>query len=247
MHQTKNSFQTTLYQLSIACYHSSSSSFFHFRTRVMKTQPSATPNIRFCGQFIWLCYWQNRSKNVRKTLMPTELLFYFQISRNPSCFKYNLFFTTITVIIGFMLMKKPTISFDEIVPLKNRHIHHQQKQDCTVNGSISGSVSREEAGAKLLENLGLFNINWSLSRWDSKHLYKFLDFIWPGNKFLELSKKCTVSIATQRSLEKLHSILEVSRHWTGPISLAVFVAGEEFPLTELYISYLSHCFPHVED
>jgi N-acetyllactosaminide beta-1,3-N-acetylglucosaminyltransferase len=74
-----------------------------------------------------------------------------------------------------------------------------------------------------------------------------LDFIWPGNKFLELSKKYTVSIATQSSLEKLLSIVEVSRHWTGPISLAVFVAGEEFRLTGLYISYLRQCFPHVKD
>jgi N-acetyllactosaminide beta-1,3-N-acetylglucosaminyltransferase len=74
-----------------------------------------------------------------------------------------------------------------------------------------------------------------------------LDFIRPGNKFVELSGKYTVSIATQSSLERLHSIVEVSQHWTGPISLAVFVAGEEFPLTKLYITYLRHCFYHVKD
>jgi N-acetyllactosaminide beta-1,3-N-acetylglucosaminyltransferase len=146
-----------------------------------------------------------------------------------------------------MLIKKTIIGFDERDQLTNCLIHHPEKQNSTANGSISSTVSREKAGAKMLENLGLFNINWSLSRWDSKYRYKFLDFIWPGNKFLELSKKYTVSIATQSSLEKLHSIVEVSRHWTGPISLAVFVAGEEFPLTGLYISYLRQCFPHVKD
>jgi N-acetyllactosaminide beta-1,3-N-acetylglucosaminyltransferase len=146
-----------------------------------------------------------------------------------------------------MLIKKPTIGFDEMGSLKNQIFHHRQKRDYTVNCSISGTVKQEEAGTKLLENLDVFNVNWSLSRWDSKHRYKFLDFIWPGNKFLELSKKYTVSIATQSSLEKLHSIVEMSRHWTGPISLAVFVAGEEFRLTQLYISYLRQCFPHVKD
>ena len=146
-----------------------------------------------------------------------------------------------------MIIKWPIIGFDEIVPLKNHVIHKRQKQEFTVNSSISGTVKQEEAGNQMLENVGVFNIDWRLSRWDSKHRYKFLDFIWPGNKFLELSQKYTVSIATQSSLEKLHSIVQVSRHWTGPISLAIFVAGEEFVLTEIYISYLRECFPHVKD
>jgi N-acetyllactosaminide beta-1,3-N-acetylglucosaminyltransferase len=154
----------------------------------------------------------------------------------------------ITVItIGIMLIKPPVIRLDEIASMKNHLIHHREKQNFTANGSISGTVNHEEDGTKLLENLGVFNVNWSLSRWDSKHRYKFLDFICPGNKFLELSKKYTVSIATQCSLEKMLSIVELSRHWTGPISLAVFVAGEEFRLTELYISYLRQCFPQVKN
>jgi N-acetyllactosaminide beta-1,3-N-acetylglucosaminyltransferase len=139
------------------------------------------------------------------------------------------------------------IIFDEIVPLKNHLIHQRQEQDNTENGTISGTGNHQQDGAKLQENIGVTNIDWTLSRWDSKHRYKFLDFVWPGNKFLELSKKYTVSVATQSSLEKLHSIVDLSRHWTGPISLAVFVAGEELRLTELYISYLRQCFPHVKD
>jgi len=179
--------------------------------------------------------------------MLTELLFYFQIRRKPSCSTRNLFIIVTVITIVFMLIKKLVTDFDEIEPLQNPLIHYRLNQKCTANDSISGTVNPEEAGAKLLQNLGVFNINWSLSRWDSKYHYKFLDFIWPGDKFLELSKKYTVTIATQSSLEKLYSIVQVSRHWTGPISLAVFVAGEEFPLTGLYISYLRHCFPHVKD
>jgi N-acetyllactosaminide beta-1,3-N-acetylglucosaminyltransferase len=146
-----------------------------------------------------------------------------------------------------MVIEMPKLGFDEIVPLKIHLIHRRQKIDYMVNSTISGSVTQQEDGAKLLENIGVINIDWSLSRSDSTHRYNFLDFIWTGNKFIELSKKYTVSIATQTSLDRLHSIVDVSRHWTGPISLAVFVAGEELRLTEIYITYLRQCFPQVKD
>ena len=179
--------------------------------------------------------------------MLTELFFHFQICRKPSCSTRCLFIAVTFITIGFVLIKEWIIAFDEIVPLENHLIHQLQQQVCTASGSISVTVNHEEAGAKRLQHLGVFNSNWSLSRSDSKHRYKFLDFISSGNKFLELSKKYTVTIATQSSLEKLHYIVEVSRQWTGPISLAVFVAGEEYRLTEVYISYLRQCFTHVKD
>ena len=179
--------------------------------------------------------------------MLNELLFHFQIRRKSPCSTCNLLTIVFLVAIGFMIIYMPKADFDELLPLRNHPTNTPRKQDCTVKFFISGSVNQEEAGTQMLENIGAFDSDWKLSRWDSKYCYKFLDFIWPGNKFLELSQKYTVSIATQSSLEKLHSIVEVSRHWTGPISLAVFVAGEEFLLTELYISYLRKCFPHVKD
>jgi hypothetical protein len=98
-----------------------------------------------------------------------------------------------------MVIEKPEIGFDDQLPLKNHLIHHQKKQDNTVIGTISGTSKLQEDGAKLLDNFGEFSIDWSLSRSTSKHRYKFFDFIWPGNKFLELSKKFTVSVATQSS------------------------------------------------
>jgi hypothetical protein len=90
-----------------------------------------------------------------------------------------------------MLIEMSKIGFDEQVSLRN-HLFHRQKQNCTENDTISGTVNNEKDGAQLLENIGLFDIDWNRSRWDSKHRYKFLDFVWPGNKFLELSKKYSV-------------------------------------------------------
>jgi N-acetyllactosaminide beta-1,3-N-acetylglucosaminyltransferase len=153
----------------------------------------------------------------------------------------------IVIGFGFMLIEMPKTGFDEQQPLQNHLIHRRQKRDNMVSDTISDTRNHQQDGAKLLETFGEFDIDRRPSRWDSKHSYKFLDFFWTGNTFLELSNTYTVSIATQSSLEKLHSIVDVSRHWTGPISLALFVVGEEFRLSELYITYLGHCFPHIKD
>jgi N-acetyllactosaminide beta-1,3-N-acetylglucosaminyltransferase len=99
----------------------------------------------------------------------------------------------------------------------------------------------------VLNGPGIFNVNLSLARWDKKHLYKFFDSVLSGDKFTELSEKYIVTIATQSSLEKLYSLVEVSQHWTGPISVSVFVVYEEFLLTELYIAYLRKCLHQVRD
>jgi N-acetyllactosaminide beta-1,3-N-acetylglucosaminyltransferase len=151
------------------------------------------------------------------------------------------------IIISVLLLTMRKVGFEEPVSLKHHLIHQRQKEDCRENCSISDTVNHEEAYAKLLQGLDVFSFNWSLSRSDSKQRYRFLDFILPGNKFVELSKRYTVSIATQSSLEWLHHIVDLSQHWTGPVSLAVFVAGEEFLLTKLYIRYLRQCFPHVKE
>ena len=171
--------------------------------------------------------------------MLTNILSHFQIRRHISIHFIIITVSTISLIFITTLI----IDYEEVLSLNNPLFHQQQEQDCTGIGSISGTINHEDVGAKYC----VFNITRNPSRSDPKRRYKFLDSFWPGNKFLELSEKYTVSIATQSSLERLHSIVKVSQHWTGPISLAVFVAGEEFLLTELYITYLRQCFPHIKD
>jgi N-acetyllactosaminide beta-1,3-N-acetylglucosaminyltransferase len=99
-----------------------------------------------------------------------------------------------------------------------------------------------------LENSpSIFNVNLASSQWDSRRLFKFFDFVLSGDKFVELSEKYTVCIASQSSLEKLHSLVQVSQHWSGPISVSIFIAGEELLLTELYVAYLRHCFSQIRE
>lgn len=91
-----------------------------------------------------------------------------------------------------------------------------------------------------------FNISFDLGRWDKTRLFKMYDFISIGENFLELSKKFSVCIATQSSIEKLYSIAQVSQHWSGPISVALYAAGDdEYFLVHWYVNFLKKCFSSV--
>lgn len=91
-------------------------------------------------------------------------------------------------------------------------------------------------------------IDLRLGRWDTKRQYKIFDFAVIGDKFGDLSKRYIVCLATQSSIERLSSLVEVASHWTGPISVALFVAGnDELHLLQIYIFYLRNCFQTIRD
>ncbi len=76
----------------------------------------------------------------------------------------------------------------------------------------------------------------------------FTDFAVIGERFKELSEEYVVCLATQGSLEKLYSLVQVARHFSGPISAAVFAAGnDELYLLQVYVTYLRRCYPHIRD
>lgn len=54
-----------------------------------------------------------------------------------------------------------------------------------------------------------------------------IDHALVGTLFTELSESFSVCLATQTSLEKVHSLVQVAHHWNGPISAALFAAGDE--------------------
>ncbi|CAG2054209.1 unnamed protein product [Timema podura] len=93
----------------------------------------------------------------------------------------------------------------------------------------------------------VFQINSRLGRWDARHLFKSFDFAIVGDKFVTLSERFTVCLATQSSLEKMHSLVQVAHHWSGAISAAIFAASDEFKLLEWYVGYLRKCFPLVRE
>lgn len=81
-----------------------------------------------------------------------------------------------------------------------------------------------------------------LGRLDDSLKYKYFDHFWVGETFADLNEKYTVCLATQSSLDRLSSLVEVADHWNGPISAAVFAAGDdELNVLLLYITYLRQC------
>ncbi|XP_034937625.1 beta-1,4-glucuronyltransferase 1 [Chelonus insularis] len=89
----------------------------------------------------------------------------------------------------------------------------------------------------------VLNLNIHLGKWDNRRLYKSFDSVLIGTKFLELSESNAVCLATQSSLEKIYSLVQVAHHWTGPISVAIYAAGdEEFEALQKYLIFLRKCY-----
>lgn len=94
----------------------------------------------------------------------------------------------------------------------------------------------------------IFRADYRLGRWDSRRMYKFFDLVIVGERYADLSKEFTVCLATQSSVDRLGSLVQVAHHWSGPISLALFAASDdEYTLLQLYIAYLRRCFTAVRD
>lgn len=130
--------------------------------------------------------------------------------------------------------------------------------ECTKNYIAVGNAHQEEGHLpprpcvkeQEIENLQKIfnNMDLQLGRWDNRRMYKLFDNIIVGSKFTELSEQYLTTLASQSSLDKLISLIEVSKHWSGPISVAVFAVGDD-ELTRLlfYIIYLRQCFLDIQE
>ncbi|KAJ3664531.1 hypothetical protein Zmor_000089 [Zophobas morio] len=92
------------------------------------------------------------------------------------------------------------------------------------------------------KNEPIFRLDPRLGRWDARLQYKLFDNILVGERFASLSDVHRTCLATQSSLEKMASLIEVSANWDGPISLATFAASDdELSALLLYILFLREC------
>jgi hypothetical protein len=92
------------------------------------------------------------------------------------------------------------------------------------------------------------NLDIRNGRWDSRRLYRMFDSVITGSRFIELSETTRVCLATQSSLEKLHSLVQVVHQWIGTISVALFVAGdEEFEVMQKYLEYMRRCYEPIRE
>ncbi|XP_070161090.1 beta-1,4-glucuronyltransferase 1 [Polyergus mexicanus] len=87
-----------------------------------------------------------------------------------------------------------------------------------------------------------------LGRWDARRIFRTFDSVLVGSKFTELSQTYRICLATQSSVEKLHSLVQVALHWTGPMSVALYAAGdEEFEVLQRYLVYLRRCYESIRE
>ena len=94
----------------------------------------------------------------------------------------------------------------------------------------------------------ILKLDVRLGKWDSRRLYKTFDAVLVGDKFSDLSQTSKVCLATQTSVEKLHSLVQVVHHWSGPLSVALFAAGdEELEILQRYLIYLNKCYAPIRN
>lgn len=72
-------------------------------------------------------------------------------------------------------------------------------------------------------NTSYFNLQLPNGRWDSRRMVKTFDNV----IIAEQKQSGMVCLATQCSIDRLPSIVELANNWNGPISIAIYVAGEE--------------------
>lgn len=100
----------------------------------------------------------------------------------------------------------------------------------------------------LSQELKFTNFDLELGRWDNRMLYKLYDRVFVGDRYIETSEEFLVCLATQSSIERLSSLVQVTSNWHGPISAALFAAGDdELNLLLSYILYLRRCFSQVRE
>lgn len=98
------------------------------------------------------------------------------------------------------------------------------------------------------QNVSELNFDIRLGRWDSRRLYRFFDWVIVGTRYSQLSEQYSVCLATQSSLDRLFSLVQVSHQWSGSISAAIFIAApDELKIMKIYIKFLRKCYAPVRD
>ncbi|XP_050681736.1 beta-1,4-glucuronyltransferase 1 [Leptidea sinapis] len=88
-------------------------------------------------------------------------------------------------------------------------------------------------------------LDLNLGRWDNTRSYKLFDYAAVGDMYVDASASRQVALATQSSIERLHELLATTAHWSGPVSVAVFIVGDELRLLRAFTMWLFRCQPEL--
>ncbi|XP_043672949.1 beta-1,4-glucuronyltransferase 1 [Vespula pensylvanica] len=166
------------------------------------------------------------------------------------CQPWNLSLTSVIVLalsnmlLTFLLLQSETCTQNSI----GRELEINAATDWNLGTLLK--EQQEECATRDYRHTTVdrLNLDVRLGRWDARRLFKTFDSIFVGSRFSELSQMYRVCLATQSSIEKLYSIVEVAHQWTGSMSVALYAAGdEEFEVLQKYLLYLKKCYEPVRE
>ena len=115
-----------------------------------------------------------------------------------------------------------------------------------VNENLLKMPDIDDKGADIFDPTEtVMDLEVSVGRHDRSHQYLIYDHVVLGSQFLALSHSLGVTLCTLSSMDRLFWLVDSSRLWDGPLSVAVFISGHEFDIVRTYISYLRSCFQHI--
>ncbi len=135
------------------------------------------------------------------------------------------------------------------------------KEELMEAGDVSAAAARESLSLKdddgknpevppewpsssMEENGGVGGGAVKLGRWDNSRRFLIRDYVWVGRQFYSTAVNQDVCLATQSSLDRIHSLTEMADHWRGAISIAVYLDGdEEVLLFRRIVQHLGRCHP----
>ncbi|XP_049784594.1 beta-1,4-glucuronyltransferase 1-like [Schistocerca cancellata] len=88
----------------------------------------------------------------------------------------------------------------------------------------------------------------SLSVMDASQKYRVRQFVSVGDRWQQLPTSAgdwTTCLALHASLSHVHHVERQARSWSGPLSVALFAAGDDVHLLLAYIMFLRRCRQHV--
>ncbi|XP_011694182.1 PREDICTED: beta-1,4-glucuronyltransferase 1-like [Wasmannia auropunctata] len=170
------------------------------------------------------------------------------------CRPWNLSLTSVIILalsnmlLTFLLLQSETCAPEAVPPREvevnavtewnlGTLVKHEQQSECITQDYQPASPDSNS-----------LKLDIKLGRWDARRIFRTFDSVLVGSRFTELSQTYRVCLATQSSVEKLHSLVQVALHWTGPMSVALYAAGdEEFEVLQRYLVYLRRCYESIRE
>lgn len=118
--------------------------------------------------------------------------------------------------------------------------------------TFGGSARRYAQRSDCSKCKGLMDVDPGLKfhalagRNDASHVYKIHEFVRIGDHQNSSSMDAGGAwLATQATVDRMFWLVDVSRHWQGPMSVALFVPGPDFIVAVHFMTFLRRCFPQV--